>query len=119
MVWSLNGYAGTYDLLMMIDQELWLIDIKTGKRIDYPEYALQLAAYRWADSIILEGNPLQYEMPNVERTGILHLRPDTYKAGYCLYEVPTTYESDYMTFLGLLEAYKWKQIERKPVPIST
>ena len=25
MVWSLNGYAGTYDLLMMIEQELWLL----------------------------------------------------------------------------------------------
>ena len=31
IVWSLNGYAGTYDLLIMIDGELWLIDIKTGK----------------------------------------------------------------------------------------
>jgi hypothetical protein len=120
MVWSLNGYAGTYDLLMMIEQELWLLDLKTGARIDYPEYALQLAAYRWADSIIIEGNPLKYEMPNVDRTGILHLRPDKYPdTGYRLYEVPTTYESDYMTFLGLLEAYKWKQKERKPVPIST
>jgi hypothetical protein len=120
MVWSLNGYAGTYDLLMMIDQELWLLDLKTGARIDYPEYALQLAAYRWADSIIIEGNPLKYEMPNVERTGILHLRPDKYPdIGYRLYEVPTTYESDFITFLGLLEAYKWKQKERKPVLIST
>ena len=34
MVWSLNGYAGTYDLLIMIDSELWLLDIKTGKRIE-------------------------------------------------------------------------------------
>ena len=79
MVWSLNGYAGTYDLLMMIEDELWLLDIKTGKRIDYPEFALQLAAYRWADSIILPDNPTAYAMPDVERTGILHLRPDTYK----------------------------------------
>lgn len=118
MVWSLNGYAGTYDLLMMIGNELWLLDIKTGRRVDYPEYALQLAAYRWADWIILEGDPRTFDMPDVQRTGILHLRPDTYKAGYCLYEVPTTYDSDYLTFLGLLEAYKWKQLQRKPQPIS-
>ena len=51
MVWSLNGYAGTYDLLMMIDGQLWLIDIKTGGQNStkqgaglYPEFALQLAA---------------------------------------------------------------------------
>jgi hypothetical protein len=122
MVWSLNGYAGTYDLLMMIDQELWLLDIKTGKlpRGPYPEYALQLAAYRWADWIILEGDPRTFDMPDIQRTGILHLRPDAgYSYGYMLYEVPTTYESDYITFLGLLEAYKWKQQERKPIPITT
>ena len=74
-VWSLNGYGGTYDLLMMIDGELWLIDIKTGKGL-YPEFALQLAAYRWADYIILPGDPTTYDMPNVDSTGVLHLRPE-------------------------------------------
>jgi hypothetical protein len=119
MVWSLNGYGGTYDLLMMIDGQLWLIDIKTGKRIDYPEYRLQLAAYRWADSIILEGNPISYPMPNIERTGILHLRPDAgYPLGYRLWDIPITYESDYITFLGLLEAYKWKQQKVKPIAMT-
>jgi hypothetical protein len=119
MVWSLNGYGGTYDLLMMIDGQLWLIDIKTGKRIDYPEYRLQLAAYRWADSIILEGNPLSYPMPEIERTGILHLRPDAgYPLGYRLWDIPITYESDYITFLGLLEAWKWKQQKVKPIAMK-
>ena len=116
-VWSLNGYGGTYDLLMMIDGELWLIDIKTGKGL-YPEFALQLAGYRWADYIILPGNPQTYEMPNIERTGILHIRPDLYpEYGYRLLEYPTTYEKDYMTFLGILEAYKWKQEGRHKKPI--
>lgn len=117
MVWSnqRNGYAGTYDLLMMIDQELWLIDIKTGKGIDYPEYALQLAGYRWADSIILSDHPLPYAMPNVERTGILHLRPDIYPMGYRLWEVPTDYEEDYIPFLGLVELWYWKQRRGKPI----
>jgi hypothetical protein len=112
MVWSLNGYAGTYDLLMMIDNELWLIDIKTGKGL-YPEFALQLAAYRWADWIILPGNPQRYEMPNVERTGILHIRPDLYTEGYRLIDVPTTYTDDYIPFLGILEAYNWKERRKK------
>jgi hypothetical protein len=132
MVWSLNGYGGTYDLLMMIPsectcdpavtkvckdaehgkQQLWLIDIKTGKGL-YPEFALQLAAYRWADYIILPNNPQTYDMPNVERTGILHLRPELYPMGYSLIDVPTTYTDDYIPFLGILEAYKWKQRRQK------
>jgi len=120
MVWSnqRNGYAGTYDLLMMIDHELWLLDIKTGRNIDYPEYALQLAGYRWADSIILPDHPVAYEMPNVERTGILHLRPDIYPSGYRLWEVPTDYEEDYIPFLGLVELWYWKQRRGKPISLE-
>jgi hypothetical protein len=107
-VWSLNGYAGTYDLLMLIDSELWLVDIKTSKGY-YPEYGLQLAGYRWADSIVLPNDPKMYPMPEVHRTGILHLRPDQYPdTGWRLVEYPTDYK-DYIVFLGLLEAWKWKQ----------
>ena len=108
-VWSLNGYGGTYDLLMTIDGELWLVDIKTSKGY-YPEYGLQLAGYRWADSIVLPNDPRPYPMPEIHRTGILHLRPDQYPdTGWRLVEYPTDYEKDYLTFLGLLEAWKWKQ----------
>lgn len=108
MVWSANGYGGTYDLLMLIDGELWLIDIKTSKGY-YPEFGLQLAAYRWADAIILEGDPRPYPMPTVIKTGVLHLRPDKYpKLGWSLIEYPTIYESDYMAFLGALELHKWR-----------
>lgn len=108
IVWSLNGYAGTYDLIMLIDGELWLIDIKTSKGF-YPEYGLQLAGYRWADSIILPGNPEAYPMPQIQRTGVLHLRPDQYSdTGWRLIEYPTTYEKDYIAFLACLELHKWK-----------
>jgi hypothetical protein len=108
IVWSLNGYAGTYDLIMLIDGELWLIDIKTSKGF-YPEYGLQLAGYRWADSIILPGNPEAYPMPQIQRTGVLHLRPDQYSdTGWRLIEYPTTYEKDYIAFLACLELYRWK-----------
>lgn len=108
-VWSLNGYGGTYDLLMQIADELWLIDIKTSKGY-YPEYGLQLAGYRWADSIILPNDPKQYPMPEIQRTGILHLRPDQYpETGWKLIEYETDYLKDYLTFLGLLEAWKWKE----------
>lgn len=117
MVWSANGYAGTYDLIMQIEDpgfgshqpELWLIDIKTSGKGPYPEWGLQLAGYRWADSIILPGNPAPYPMPPVQRTGVLHLRPDLYPdTGWRLIEYPTTYEDDYIAFLAALELYTWK-----------
>lgn len=132
MVWSLNGYGGTYDLLMQMptgaqpigndvqqsiqddaaDQELWLIDIKTSKGY-YPEYGLQLAAYRWADCIIVEGDPSPYPMPSITRTGVLHLRPDQYPdTGWRLIEYPTDYDLDYLPFLGLLEMWKWRDAKR-------
>ena len=126
-VWSANGYAGTYDLFMWIphevgcrdsicshvpSQELWLIDIKTSKGY-YPEYGLQLAGYRWADSIVLPNTPVVYPMPQIQRTGILHLRPDQYPdTGWRLIEYPTDYEKDYLTFLGALEIWRWQEAKR-------
>jgi hypothetical protein len=111
-VLSENGYAGTYDLIMRIDGELWLVDIKTSKGY-YPEYGLQLAAYRWADSIILPDDPRPYPMPQIDRTGVLHLRPDQYPdTGWRLIEYPTDYTRDYMPFLGALELYQWKEAKR-------
>lgn len=108
MVLNYEGYAGTYDLLMMIDNELWLIDIKTSKGY-YPEYGLQLAGYRWADIIILEGDPRPYSMPITHRTGILHLRPDLYPdTGYRLIEYPTS-DRDYDVFLSLLKVFNWRK----------
>lgn len=110
MVWSLNGYAGTYDFLMMIDGELWLIDIKTSGKGPYPEWALQLAGYRWADSIIISGDPRSYPMPEIARTGVLHLRPDLYTdTGWRLIEYPITYTDDYLAFLAALELYTWRK----------
>lgn len=123
MVLNYEGYAGTYDFLMMMkrnplqrqvesalvnDQELWLIDIKTSKGY-YPETGLQLAAYRWADVIILEGDPKPYPMPIVHRTAVLHLRPDQYPdTGWRLIEYPTT-AYDYQTFLSALKLYEWRK----------
>lgn len=133
MVWSLNGYAGTYDFLMMLPRsevdhrhdgsippgectickassELWLIDIKTSGKGPYPEWGLQLAGYRWSDSIIIPGDPRSYPMPEIARTGVLHLRPDLYPdTGWRLIEYPTSYEKDYIAFLAALELWKWRK----------
>lgn len=116
MVWSEDGYAGTYDALIRFEcechQGLWLTDTKTSATGPYPEWALQLIAYGTADWIIVEGNPMGYPMPIVQRYGVLHLRPDLYTdTGWRLIEYPLI-PSDRMGFLGLLEAWRWKEQKR-------
>lgn len=111
MVWSTEGYAGTYDLLIRFSCEchkgLWLIDVKTSKGY-YPDYALQLVAYGRSDFIIIEGNPTPYPMPKVQKYGVLHLRPDQYSdTGWRLIQYPIT-DRDYLAFLAALELHKWK-----------
>lgn len=46
-LWSEYGYAGTTDFVGYVDDELMLLDWKTGNGI-YPDYWLQLSAYVWA-----------------------------------------------------------------------
>ena len=45
-----GGYAGTVDLIAVVGNQTWIIDFKTGQYI-WPEYELQLSAYKWAASI--------------------------------------------------------------------
>jgi len=126
-VWSLQGYAGTYDLMMMLpkegpdnfgpveyqDRELWLIDIKTSGKGPYPEWGLQLAGYRWADYIVLPNDPVLYPMPQIQRAGVLHLRPDLYlDTGWRLIEYPITKALDYRAFLSALELWRWRDSKR-------
>lgn len=105
-----EGYAGTYDLLVQLDDALWLIDVKTSKGY-YPEFALQLAGYGMAEFIGLPGDPTAYPMPPVDRYGVLHLRPDAYEGpavqGWRLIEYPIT-DEDRLAFLASLSIYIWK-----------
>jgi hypothetical protein len=115
-VWSIDGYAGTYDDIIRFECEchygLWLTDTKTSATGPYPEWALQLIAYGTADFIIIEDDPTPYPMPVIERYGVLHLRPDLYTdSGWRLIEYPLI-PSDRMAFLGALEIWRWKQEKR-------
>lgn len=121
MVYSSEGYCGTYDLLIrfpdtcpfrVLDegchwQGLACIDVKTSKGY-YPEYALQLVGYGRADAIILPNDPTPYPMPKLQRYGVLHLRPDQYTEGWRLIQYPVT-DRDYLAFLAALELSKWKE----------
>jgi hypothetical protein len=94
-----NRYCGTLDLIAdLLDPDTdfgdyvahpddpdpypysrcrWLLDIKTSRSGIFGETALQLAGYRFADAWVDEdGN--EHEMPEVERTGAVHVRPDGY-----------------------------------------
>lgn len=79
------GYAGTGDFIVTFnDPDLFLpnvpfkenptviLDLKTGKGI-YPEVALQLAAYRWAESIVnFETGELE-PMMQTDGAAVLHV----------------------------------------------
>jgi hypothetical protein len=65
-------YAGTADLIIRINGELWLLDIKTSNSL-HTSYDLQLAAYAQAWN--------ETHTEPITRTGIIWLKAKTYKEG--------------------------------------
>jgi hypothetical protein len=82
-----------------------VLDLKSGKGV-YDEFALQLAAYRNADTILLpDGTELP--MPATSETAlVLHLRPDAYQ----VHPVPVT-ASTHGAFLSAFALYRWQADE--------
>lgn len=112
-----HRYGGTGDLLAWRDDERWLVDVKTSKGT-YRETALQLAAYGFADFVGYEDDPQAYELPPIDRYGVLHIRPDLYPSpqdgGYRLIE----YEVGESTFAAFQAAYRLSQWLRGPNPMG-
>ena len=122
-------YAGTLDLLVKIDGETAVIDIKTGRNV-WPEAVLQINAYAYADFLIADPNhpgaiqqtpsrgrrwyewhgpPAdEIEMPDVQAGYALHLRPD----GYQLLPVPIE-DRLYDLFLSLFRVLEWEDTIKK------
>ena len=77
------GYAGTGDLMIWLrtgpdrSKELWLVDYKTSAKRPassvYPEYAMQLAALRFAECVWLPDDT-DGPVPKIQRTAVLNLR---------------------------------------------
>ena len=95
------GYAGTLDLLVKSNNNIILVDIKTGKGI-YETYHMQVSAYKQALS----------EMgTNVDGAAILLLRPtgtytyetakDMWKAFYHCLGLYRELKRDYLEKMGL------------------
>jgi hypothetical protein len=89
-----EGYAGSLDQITLIDGEVTVIDIKTGKGT-YIDHALQLALYFWGEFIggydpILDRD-IAFEdatehLQSATRAAVLHLRPE----GWELIDIPMT-----------------------------
>lgn len=105
------GYAGTADLMVWLPsgpggrRELWLIDYKSSatRRASsvYPENTLQLAALRYAETVLLPDDS-EEPMPRIERTGVLNLRAKS----HALVPMPAD-RSAHRAFRGALETTRW------------
>ena len=114
------GYAGTLDFIAMVDGEVVITDIKTGKSGAWPDVALQLSAYANADFLI-DAAGERRPLPDIDGAAVLTLRPDGYQL------IPVRLGDDvFDTFRALIEVSKWEHevgktvIGKTPVdPINT
>jgi len=65
------GYGGTIDMVCKINNEVWLIDYKSGNSV-YESHFLQMAAYKKAWELL---NPTV----KIQNCGLLHLKSNTRK----------------------------------------
>lgn len=101
--WSnAHGYAGTFDALCVIDGLLTLVDLKTSKDV-YADYALQLAAYRFADSILFPDGT-EIPMPEIQRCQIWHAPKE---GSWKIVDIRADYD-EFQAFLSALAIWKWK-----------
>lgn len=94
-------FAGTYDLLISIDDKPYLVDFKTSNHVGY-KYFMQLAAYRY----------LLYKSFNINIEGCIILQFDKTEAKYREFNLnfsdPYDYEfieNCHRAFMGLVYTY--------------
>lgn len=102
-------YAGTLDAIVVIDGAVCLVDWKTSKDV-YPENALQLAAYRYAD-VLVAPDGSEIAMPRIDRCLILHVPKD---GDWSVVEVEAT-EREHLAFTNLRVAFEWQAVVSKTV----
>lgn len=109
-VWSeTHGYAGSFDAIARIGNEVVILDNKTTKSGVHAEVALQLSAYERAD-YILRPDGTQVELPRLDAAAVLHLRPE----GWHLVPIQTSDEA-FAVFLALKEVMEWEKRLSKAV----
>lgn len=103
-VWSdKHDYAGSFDAFATIGGERLWIDNKTTRSGIHEEVGIQLAAYRFADSII-RADGGRVPMPTADGGAVLHVRPEGWKL------VPVRCdEALFEVFLHLREVFKYEK----------
>jgi hypothetical protein len=106
-------YCGRLDFLGFANGEHpVLLDWKTGRTGVWPETALQLAAYRHADLIVLSDGS-EHPMPPVEMTAAVWLQDDRYQI------VPVNTDgSVFRSFLYALETYRFTQRDKSELVLD-
>jgi hypothetical protein len=101
--WSnAHGYAGTFDNLCIVDGLLTMVDVKSSKAV-YPEMALQLSAYRFADSALF-ADGTELPMPNIARAQIWHVPKE---GMWKVVEIRADHE-EFKAFLAAKALFEWK-----------
>jgi len=109
-----HEYAGTADLIVRLQDKLWLLDIKTSNSL-HTAYDLQLAAYAQA------WNETHNE--KIERTGILWLKASTRGEGKgdniqgkgWQLKVVDDIDKNFKMFQNIQEIYKLENPDFKPM----
>ncbi|MGH3450141.1 MAG: hypothetical protein ACRDQW_05320, partial [Haloechinothrix sp.] len=106
-----HRYAGTLDLIAdLADGRRWLLDYKTARSGVFPDNALQLAAYRYADKYRSDNTTLERPMAHVDGCAVVHIRHD----GYSLVPVDTGPDV-FRTFLYAQQMWAWANDQSRTV----
>jgi hypothetical protein len=95
------AYAGSFDAFATIQGERVWLDNKTTRSGIHAEVGLQLAGYRYADSIIRPDGS-RVPMPKADGGAVLHIRPE----GWQLVPVACG-EPEFEEFLNLRKTFDW------------
>jgi hypothetical protein len=107
-------YAGTLDLIAVIPgRGRCLVDVKTSGSGVYPEAALQLSAYRYAEFIGLPDGT-EAPMPEVDGCAVLWLPGGDDPAGYGFIPVIAD-EQVFRSFRHVVEVARWQEETSKGV----
>lgn len=96
------GYAGTLDLIVDVGGSRWLVDVKTSPKV-YEDHRIQLAAYRYAESIYIGPREI-VDMPEVDDTAVLLITEEK----YAFKPVVADRDTFERAFLPLLQLHAWK-----------
>jgi hypothetical protein len=109
-VWSdAHEYAGSFDWIARIGDEIVMGDTKTTRSGIKPPVALQLAAYTFADHIITQSGA-KVDLPKIDAAAVFHARPE----GWSLTPVRADRKVfDY--FLKLRAVFDWEKVESETV----